>query len=441
MPKRVRHDDRSQEFLYTQRMYRVLAIETSCDETAAAVVEGDGVHRPRALSNTIASQIAIHAEYGGVFPDVAAREHTKRILPVLSVALKEAGLTDRLDVAGSDLQTALESIDAIAVTNGPGLIGPLLVGTSAAIQLAALTGKPLIPINHWEGHIYSAFLQKSESISNDKFLISKQNPKPKTQNNDVITSSLSLSKDLVGSSIINHESSIMNGSLPAFPLLALTVSGGHTSLILMRDHFSYEILGSTVDDAAGEAFDKTARLLGLPYPGGPKLSAHAADARKVNAKLGIDLPRPMMGVGSPTHYNLPPTHSLDFSFSGLKTAVRYAIDRGDIVLPADIDRAARAIEDAIVDVLIGKLERAIKHIQPKSVAIVGGVSANQELRCRFGDLLTPHPSRFTGWLAEGQFTTDNAAMIGSAAIFHLARQHGILASPFDLVTNPSLRLS
>ncbi len=225
--------------------------------------------------------------------------------------------------------------------------------------------------------------------------------------------------------------------MPSFPLLTLTVSGGHTSLILMRDHFDYEILGSTVDDAAGEAFDKTARLLGLPYPGGPKLSAHAADARKVNAKLGFELPRPMLGEN---RHQVSGISGLNFSFSGLKTAVRYAIDRGDIVLPADLDRAARAIEDAICDVLIGKLGRAIEHVKPASIAIVGGVSANAELRRRFG-LLTTHYNLLTGRLAEPAYTTDNAAMIGAAAVFRLARGEGTLTNPFDLVTNPSLRLS
>jgi N6-L-threonylcarbamoyladenine synthase len=206
----------------------------------------------------------------------------------------------------------------------------------------------------------------------------------------------------------------------------------------MRDHLNYEILGSTVDDAAGEAFDKTARLLGLPYPGGPKLSA-AAQARVVNQTLSIQLPRPMLGS---TYHSPLTTHHLDFSFSGLKTAVRYAIDRGDIHLPDDLDAAARAIEDAIVDVLIAKLGRAIIQTKPASVTIVGGVSANRELRRRlFDDLLSSQHPQLTGLLAAQQFTTDNAAMIGSAAIFRLARNEGILTDPFDLVTSASLRLS
>lgn len=353
-------------------MPRILAIETSCDETAAAVVEGDSPSTIVVRSNTIATQAAMHAEYGGVFPDLAAREHTKRIVPVIGLALHEAGLLDDPESQGEQVQRALSSIDAIAVTIGPGLIGPLLIGTSAAAQLANLTGKPVIPINHWEGHLYSAFI----------------------------------------------------GQAPTFPLLILTVSGGHTSLILMRDHFTYELLGSTIDDAAGEAFDKTARLLNLGYPGGPALSQAAARGRTANQTIGVELPRPMLKSGD-----------LRFSFSGLKTAVRYAIDRGDIRVPGDVDPAAAAIEDAIVDVLLAKLAQAAEQVQPASIAIVGGVSANAELRRRATEQFTRYPVL----IPHLSFCTDNAAMIGAAGLVRFLKNEGV-TTWHDIHANPSLRI-
>lgn len=380
-------------------MKRILAIETSCDETAAAIVEGNGEEPVRVVGQALASQIALHRQYGGVFPDLAAREHTKRILPVLGSALHDAGLIDNPRAAGQSIQRALAGVDALAVTNGPGLIGPLLVGTAAAMQLAKLSGKPLIGINHWEGHIYSAFLQ-SGPVSTQRFVVSSTG----SFNNLQLTTDNSPATE------------------PQFPLLVLTVSGGHTSLILMKHHLRYEILGQTLDDAAGEAFDKCARLLGLPYPGGPEISRRAALARSSDRQLTLKLPRPMLNRSL-----------LDFSFSGLKTAVRYAIDRGDIRLPQDIDPAAREIEDAIIDVLLGKLAQAIAQTKPNSVAIVGGVSANRELRHRAREQLTVY-------VPDPQYSTDNAAMIGAAAIYRLARNESGVTDPLQLVTNASARL-
>ncbi|MBI2589845.1 tRNA (adenosine(37)-N6)-threonylcarbamoyltransferase complex transferase subunit TsaD [Candidatus Berkelbacteria bacterium] len=361
-----------------QSLPRILAIETSCDETAASIIEGNLDAPFTVLSNVVASQAALHAEYGGVFPDLAAREHTRRIIPVIALALKEAGLIKRPTQAGSQIYRALKTLDAIAVTVGPGLIGPLLIGATTGSQLAAIMGKPTIPVNHWEGHIYSTFLQPAQT-------------------------------------------------LPRFPLLILTVSGGHTSLVLMREHFDYEILGKTVDDAAGEAFDKTARLLELRYPGGPEIAQAAARARENGANLKIVLPRPMLA-----------SKDFNFSFSGLKTAVRYALNRGDIVLPRDTDAAAAAIEDAILDVLIAKTCRAAQEHRPTSVALVGGVAANYELRRRLGDGLVKLSTPL--FLPELEYTTDNAAMIGAAGLvryFETPRRY--LSKP--LVADASMRLT
>jgi len=380
-------------------MATILAIETSCDETAAAVVQGDGAALAVARANVIASQVAIHAEYGGVYPDVAAREHVKNIVPVIELSLREAGLItnheSRIKHRSTMTQKAFGGIDALAVTVGPGLIGSLLVGTNAAAMLADLSGLPIIPINHWEGHLYSVFLKNTTHAE-------IQTPTPK------------------------------------FPILFLTVSGGHTSLILMRDHFSYEVLGKTIDDAAGEAFDKCARLLGLGYPGGPALSREAALARSSNREsrtanqASLTLPRPMLNSGD-----------LNFSFSGLKTAVRYAIERGEINPnePASREAAARETEDAIVDVLLKKTAVAVHQYQPTTVAIVGGVSANHELRRRAREELATPDSRFAIRLADRPFTTDNAAMIGAAGLFRLIKYTGVFTSPSDIEANASLRLT
>jgi N6-L-threonylcarbamoyladenine synthase len=360
---------------------RILAIESSCDETAAAIIEGDGQHLAVARSNVIASQVALHAQFGGVFPDLAAQEHTKKIIPVISLALYEAGLTSSATAKGQEIQQAIGKIDAIAVTVGPGLIGSLLIGTNAAAQLAFLSNKPILPINHWEGHLYSIFLQ-----------------------------------DKTG-----------NRKLPEFPILTLTVSGGHTSLILIRNHFDYEILGTTVDDAAGEAFDKCARLLGLGYPGGPALSQAADRARAKNETLSIKLPRPMLDSGN-----------LKFSFSGLKTAVLYAIERGDIQLPNQQDAGARETEDAIVDVLVAKTIQAAQEFQPKTLALVGGVSANKELRTR----LTEATSKISLplYVAPMPYTTDNAAMIGAAGLFRYTANPDFAQNPLDIEATSTLRL-
>lgn len=351
----------------------ILAIESSCDETAAAIVIGNGKSGAQVKSNIIASQIAIHAEFGGVFPDLAAKEHVKKIIPTIELALKEAGLWN-----GNAIDS-LQNIDAIAVTNGPGLIGSLLIGVNAAASLALLSGKPLIKVNHWAGHLYSVFIEDEA---------------------------------------------------PELPMLALTVSGGHSSLILIKNHFDFEIIGETVDDAAGEAFDKIARMLELGFPGGPMVSKAADEARSKELVLEHKFPRPKLN-----------DKDFDFSFSGLKTAVLYALNSGKISLPADASQAAREAEESIVEVLVKKTIRAAQKFQPKSIALVGGVSANkflrQELTAVVNSLSDKKPKLYLSDLA---YSTDNAAMIGAAATFQLAQGKDILQDPEEIEAIASLRL-
>jgi len=314
---------------------RILGIETSCDETAASVVE-DG---RRILSSVVASQIDLHAQFGGVFPEVASRQHIKTIYPVLDQALHQAHLT-------------LADLDAIAVTRGPGLPGSLVVGMNAAKGLALASGLPLVGISHLEGHLYSAWIYKSDTT-----------PTPQ----------------------------------PIFPLIALIVSGGHTELVLMKDHLQYQHLGATLDDAAGEAFDKVARLLGLEYPGGPSIQNAAVD-------------------GDPIAYNFPRAwleDSWDFSFSGLKTAVMREVRKMDVPqksLPvADL---AASFQAAVVDVLVTKTIKAAKEFSAKNLLIAGGVSANRALRHSI-QLRATLPLHIPPiWLC-----TDNAAMIAGAAYY------------------------
>jgi N6-L-threonylcarbamoyladenine synthase len=329
---------------------RILAIETSCDETAAAVIE-DG---RRVLSNVVATQIELHRRFGGVFPEVASRQHVLAIQPVIAQALAEAGV----------LQAA--ALDAVAVTHGPGLAGSLLVGVNAAKGLAFAAGLPLLPINHLEGHIYSNWLEAG----------------PATSPNEAQTGD-------------------------DFPVLVLIVSGGHTELVLMTGHGHYQRLGGTLDDAAGEAFDKVARLLEIGFPGGPAIEQAAQG-------------------GDPARYALPrglrhaPDHRFDFSFSGLKTAVLHltqdlAAVGVDLHAPAVQADIAASFQQAVVDVLVAKTAAAAQAHRVKRVCICGGVSANTALRKtaarRFGELGLPFS------IPAFAFCTDNAAMIGAAAYY------------------------
>ena len=352
-------------------MTRILGIETSCDETAVAVVEDGRL----ILANVVASQAELHRQYGGVFPEMASRQHILLIVPVVRQALEEFGYT------WSDM-------DAIAVTYGPGLPGSLLVGLNVAKGLAWSQGLPLVAVNHLEAHIYANWLSRP----------GEEMPVP-----------------------------------PAFPAVCLVVSGGHTLLVLMADHGAYRILGQTLDDAAGEAFDKVARLLGLGYPGGPAIQESA----KTGDPQAFQLPRAWLG------------DSLDFSFSGLKTAVLHLVrDAGGqasqqgrklatplppgVVKRLAIADLAASFQEAVVDVLVEKTRRAAEEYRAVEVLLAGGVAANERLRTVVGQRLDT-PVR----IPPPPLATDNAAIIASAGYWHYVR--GDLAG-WDLDIAPNARL-
>jgi N6-L-threonylcarbamoyladenine synthase len=342
----------------------VLAVETSCDETAVAVVEGGR----RIRANVVASQVAMHAATGGIVPEVAARAHLRWIVPVFEEALQAAGIT------------RCSAFDAVAVTQGPGLAGSLLVGLSYAKTIAYIHHLPLLPVNHLEGHIYAAWLLDPEEPDRPA---------------------------------------------PQFPLVALLVSGGHTLLVEMRDHLQYRLLGQTVDDAAGEAFDKVGRLLGLPYPGGPAIMAAAAQATRQD----IVFPRAWM------------RDSYDFSFSGLKTAARRMIEEaraaaGGELGPDAVAALAYGFQESVVEVLATKAALAAERCGARTLILGGGVAANTALRERVAwrarslgiRLVVPRPG----------LCTDNAAMIGAAGFF---RARAGERAGLDLDALPSLRLA
>jgi N6-L-threonylcarbamoyladenine synthase len=348
----------------------LLAVESSCDETAIAVVEdGRRIH-----ANIVASQVALHGPTGGIVPEVAARAHLRWIVPVLDEALATAGVT-------------MPDVDAVAVTYGPGLAGSLLVGINFAKALAWAHRKPLVPVNHLEGHVYAGWLLDPGEAEREA---------------------------------------------PPFPLVALVVSGGHTFLVEMRDHLEYRYLGGTIDDAAGEAFDKVGRLLGLGYPGGPAISLAAERA----TGHGRVFPRAWLG------------DSYDVSFSGLKTAARRIIGqaRAEAGLPADeregalpdaaVAELAWGFQDSVVEVLATKTIRAAEAVGARGIVLGGGVAANTALRSRIAGeaaarglaMVIPRPG----------LCTDNGAMIGAAGARRFAA--GVRAG-LDLDARPSLPLA
>ena len=339
---------------------KILGIETSCDETAAAVIEdGRAIH-----SNVVATQADLHAAYGGIVPEMASRQHLLTIVPVVKRALAEA-------------RVQLLELDGVAVTHGPGLAGSLLIGVNAAKGLALAEELPLIGVNHLEGHVYATWLDGDDPEAS-----------------------------------------------PGFPLLCLIASGGHTDLVLMEGHGRFTLVGRTRDDAAGEAFDKGARVLGLGFPGGPEIQRVAAAASGVDEKF----PRPRV------------KDSLDFSFSGLKTALLrraeargwYPPKEGDELDPDQVAATAAAFQAAIVDSMVTRTVEAAKRYNVSGVLLGGGVAANSLLRQEMAErspvqVLIPVP----------ELCTDNAAMIGAAAWFHL--RHGP-QHRWDLDVVPDLRL-
>ncbi|MBI2446262.1 MAG: tRNA (adenosine(37)-N6)-threonylcarbamoyltransferase complex transferase subunit TsaD [Parcubacteria group bacterium] len=384
----------------------ILGIETSCDDTAVAVVKAEGgLKRPlfSVLSNISYSQVAIHKKFGGIVPNLASRAHLEKITPTAKTAL----LIPRINS---------DEIDLIAVTRGPGLLPSLLVGVNFARALAYKWQKPIIGVNHIEGHIYSNWLQHFISTTFRR----------------------------------SSESGIIENStfrIIKFPALILIVSGGHTELVLMKDYGKYKIIGETLDDAAGECFDKTARILGLGFPGGPAI-AQLADKWEKNklfrthilpigqkcvhiecAHRQIKLPRPMIN-----------SKDYNFSFSGLKTAVLYLYN--DLVKKYPISKIrpvlACEIQNAIVDVLIAKTLMAVKNYNPKTVMIAGGVSANKKLREEMSIKIAPYKIPF--FVPELSYATDNAAMIAATGYFNYLKKKPMPDSWKKLEANANLRL-
>ena len=307
----------------------ILGIESSCDDTSAAVICNG-----RVLSNIVANQ-EIHAKYGGVVPELASRAHQQHIVPVVQQAIEQAGITK-------------ENLHAISFTRGPGLMGSLLVGTSFAKSLALGLDIPLIDVNHMQGHILAHFIKEE------------------------------------------------NTEMPPFPFVCLTISGGHTQIVRVTDYFTFEVLGETIDDAVGEAFDKSAKILGLPYPGGPLVDKYAQ-------------------LGNPKKFSFtkPKVGDLNFSFSGLKTGILYFIQRNLKENPKFIEEnlhdICASIQHTIVEILMEKLKNTVKKTGIKHVAIAGGVSANSEIRKRL-QLAQKHWG-WTTYIPKFEYTTDNAAMI------------------------------
>lgn len=307
----------------------ILGIESSCDDTSAAVICNGKV-----LSNVVANQ-EVHSKYGGVVPELASRAHQQNMVPVVQQAIEKAGIKK-------------EDLSAIAFTRGPGLMGSLLVGTSFAKSLALGLKVPLIDVNHMQGHILAHFIVEEGS------------------------------------------------KIPPFPFICLTISGGHTQIVKVTDHFDMEILGETIDDAVGEAFDKSAKILGLPYPGGPLIDKHAQ-------------------LGNPKAYTFtkPKVGDMNFSFSGLKTGILYFIQKQQRINPnfiaENLNDICASIQYTIVEILMDKLKNAVKHTGIQHIAIAGGVSANSEIRKRLSTA-----NKHFGWttyIPKFEYTTDNAAMI------------------------------
>ena len=400
---------------------KILAIETSCDETAIAIVEATGDAQSAqftVLGNALLSQIDIHREYGGVFPALAKREHAKNLVPILAAALEEAELlhedtqaipeeTRRAIAEILEREPGLEEqffefvseceppeIDAIAVTSGPGLEPALWVGINFARALALLWDKPLVAVNHMEGHVLAALAQ-----------------------NDAEGALLHI-KDI------------------EMPVLALLISGGHTELVMMKEWLKYELVGQTLDDAVGEAFDKVARMLGLPYPGGPEISRLAEllrESEKSDFKNAFGsltskftLPRPLINDAT-----------CNFSFSGLKTAVLYLLKKNPEISEVEKQHMAHEFEDAVTEVLWKKTARAIEETGAQTLVIGGGVSANTHIRRTFTTQVAGEYPNVALRIPSAALTTDNAIMIALAGFYRALRKEFVA----DVVANGNLPLA
>ncbi len=385
---------------------KILGIETSCDETAVCLIEADGDFgadfRFNILGNGLASQAAIHAQYGGVYPNLAKREHQKNLVPMLEKALKESSELRVISVKkpiDPELSTLLQrepellekivpfleqhdmpDIDAIAVTVGPGLEPALWVGINFARALALAWEKPIVAVNHMEAHIMMS------AMSDD------------------------------------HLSPL------SFPLLSLLISGGHTELVLSREWMKYELIGQTRDDAAGEAFDKVARMLGLGYPGGPEIGRLAAESRMENQESSIKFTRPMLHEDN-----------FDFSFSGLKNAVRIFVEKHSPLSDEMIHAIAREFEDTVTDVLIQKTLRAVDSYGVNTVVVGGGVSASPYIRKRLADALADEGNVANLLVPPQDLATDNAVMIALAGYFHALNKK--YTDPALLTAMGNLRLA
>jgi len=352
---------------YNNYMY-ILGIETSCDETAASIIKADPKSgRMAVLANIVSSQIAIHRQYGGVVPEVAAREHVLNILPVINEALVQSKIEpDRLDL--------------LAVTKGPGLVTSLITGLETVRTLAFAWSKPVMEINHIEGHIYANFIRPKTPIR--------------------------------------------------FPAVVLTVSGGHTTLVEMADNRKIRIIGETRDDAAGEAYDKAAKMLGLGYPGGPIIARLAAKHKKASSKVDnqnrFHFPRPMLNAAG-----------FDFSFSGLKTALLYQLEK-DPLWRQRIPEYCFEFQQAIIDTLVAKTIKAAQKFRAKTVMLSGGVSANSELRRQLAKAVKESLPKANLLMPELDYTTDNAAMVAAAAAFKIKSRKPV--SFERLAVDPGLQL-
>ncbi len=433
----------------------ILAIETSCDETAISIIEAfGGVKKPsfRVLANVVHSQVDLHKQYGGVFPALAKREHSKNLVPVLKEALRESGflkleiksqkskVQDKIEKSlrkilerepelleqflaevpkikkpnarpirgrkDSRRASASSGINLIAVTHGPGLEPALWVGINFAKALSLVWDVPVVPVNHMEGHIFSAFIPKGAAISKSKFLISNQTTDSKSQTTKI-----------------------------AFPMLALLVSGGHTELIFIKNWMKYKKIGETRDDAAGEAFDKVARMLGLPYPGGPAIAQLAMQWNNQfsNTKEQIKLPRPMIS-----------SKDYDFSFSGLKTAVLYLLrdlskKHSSVLQNTRITQSiAHEFQEAVVDVLVKKTIAAASVYKVRTIVLGGGVAANARIRSELAKKMREEMPDVTLRLPDAAVTTDNALMIAVAGFFRSTKKKNIVINRIKASGNLTL---